>query len=82
MTDIDRLSIDIAVVLGTAMVPIHQLLKMGRGAVIELDSTEHDDVKILANNVPVARGQVKVVDTQIGVEITEMLPPNRAGQSR
>jgi hypothetical protein len=38
--------------------PVHQLLRMGRGAVIDLDVDEDDDVKIYANNTLVARGQV------------------------
>ena len=73
MTDIEGLTIDISVVLGSTLMPIHQLLKMGRGAVIELDGTENDDVEILANNVPLPRGQVKIVGSQIGVEVTEII---------
>ena len=40
--------------------PIHQLLRMGRGAVITLDSAEGDEVEILANDLPIARGVVVV----------------------
>jgi len=64
-------------VLGTATMPIHQLLRMGRGAVIELETHEDDDVQILANSVPVARGQVTVQGEKIGVEITEVLMRDR-----
>jgi flagellar motor switch protein FliN/FliY len=53
--------------------PIHMLLRMGRGAVIELEATETDMVEILANDYPVARGQVVVTGTRIAVEITEIL---------
>lgn len=74
----DNISIDISVVLGTAEMPIHQLLRMGRGAVIELMSREEDDVKILANNIPIAKGQVVVLQGErVGVSVTEVLirPP-------
>jgi len=73
----DNISIDISVVLGTAEMPIHQLLRMGRGAVIELMAREEDDVKILANNIPIARGQVILQGERIGVSVTEVLvrPP-------
>ncbi|MEZ5841105.1 MAG: FliM/FliN family flagellar motor switch protein [Hyphomicrobiales bacterium] len=77
MKTIDRIPVEIAVVLGTATMPIHQLLRMGRGAVIELETHEDDDVQILANNTPVARGQVTVQGEKIGVEITEMMLRDR-----
>ncbi len=77
MKTIDSIGVDISVVLGTATMPIHQLLRMGRGAVIELETHEDDDVQILANSVPVARGQVTVQGEKIGVEITEVLMRDR-----
>ncbi|GGE83368.1 flagellar motor switch protein FliN [Stappia taiwanensis] len=69
----DNIAVDISVVLGTAEMPIHQLLRMGRGAVIELTSREDDDVKILANNIPIARGQVVLQGERVGVSVTEIL---------
>ncbi|MFP6704913.1 MAG: FliM/FliN family flagellar motor switch protein [Alphaproteobacteria bacterium] len=45
-----------SVVIGSTEMPIHQLLLMGRGAVIELDATMEDYVWILANNKLIARG--------------------------
>lgn len=78
MSTFDTISVDLSVVLGSSKMPIHQLLRMGRGAVIELDATEDDDVEILANDVPVARGQVILRGEKIGVSITEVLkrPPD------
>ena len=52
------MAVDLTVVLGRNRMPIHMLLRMGRGAVIELEATETDMVEILANDYPVARGQV------------------------
>jgi flagellar motor switch protein FliN/FliY len=71
---LDNVSIDIAVVLGTTSMPIHQVLRLSRGAIIELDSSEDDEVKILANNMSVAKGTVIVSGNKIAVEVKELLP--------
>jgi len=65
--------VDISVVLGRSRMPIHQLLKMGRGAVIELDTIDKEEVYILANNTPVAKGEVIMQGEQIAVNITEKI---------
>ena len=54
--------------------PVHQVLRLGRGAIIELDAGEDDDVRILANNLPVAEGTVVVNGNRIAVEVSEILP--------
>jgi len=54
--------------------PIHQVLRLGRGAIIELDSAEEDEVRILANNLPVAMGTVVVSGNRIAVEVKSLLP--------
>ena len=74
MSTLNHVSLDIAVVLGTTSMPIHQVLRLGRGAIIELDSTEDDAVKILANDMPVAKGTVVVNGNRIAVEVAELLP--------
>ena len=74
MATLDKVAIDITVVLGTTSMPIHQVLRLGRGAIIELDASEDDDVKILANNLPVAAGSVSVNGNRIAVEVSELLP--------
>lgn len=74
MSTLHNVAVDIAVVLGTTNMPIHQVLRLGRGAVIELDSSEEDEVRILANDMPVARGAVVVQGNRIAVEVRELLP--------
>lgn len=74
MAQLQTVPLDISVVLGTTKMPIHQMLRMARGAVIELDATEDDEVQIHANGMPIARGQVVINGNRIGVQITEMLP--------
>lgn len=74
MAKLDDVAVDISVVLGTTSMPIHQVLRLGRGAIIELDSSEDDEVHILANNLPVARGTVVVSGNRIAVEVKQLLP--------
>jgi flagellar motor switch protein FliN len=76
---LENVSIDIAVVLGTTTMPIHQVLRLGRGAIIELDASEEDEVSILANNLPVAKGTVIVSGNKIAVEVKQLLPRTPAG---
>jgi flagellar motor switch protein FliN len=71
---LDDVAVDIAVVLGTTSMPIHQVLRLGRGAVIELDASEDDEVSILANNLSVAKGTVIVSGNRIAVEVKQLLP--------
>jgi flagellar motor switch protein FliN len=71
---LDKISLDIAVVLGSTTMPIHQALRLGRGAIIELDASEDDEVRILAGNLPIAKGNVVVNGNRIAVEVTQMLP--------
>jgi flagellar motor switch protein FliN/FliY len=73
LPSLDKIGLDITVVLGTAKMPIHKLLRMGRGAIIELSAHDDDQVEILANDFPIARGQIVVNGTRIAVEITELL---------
>ncbi|ARQ01423.1 FliM/FliN family flagellar motor switch protein [Pseudorhodoplanes sinuspersici] len=74
MPTLDKVSLDISVVLGTCVMPVHQVLRLGRGAIIELDASEEDNVKILANNMPVAEGTVAVHGNRIAVEVQRLLP--------
>jgi flagellar motor switch protein FliN/FliY len=71
---LDKVSLDIQVVLGTTMMPVHQVLRLGRGAIIELEASEDDEVEIRANSFPVAKGAVVVSGNRIAVEIKELLP--------
>ncbi|MET0968985.1 MAG: FliM/FliN family flagellar motor switch protein [Tardiphaga sp.] len=74
MPSLDKITVDIMVVLGTTSMPVHQVMRLSRGAIIELDATEQDEVKILANNLPVASGVVMVDRNRIAVEVKQMLP--------
>jgi len=71
--NIESVKVEISVVLGRSVIPMHQLLRMGRGAVIELDSKQDDAVLVLANERPVAKGEIIIQGDRIGVSITEIL---------
>ena len=72
-SNVDNVKVEISVVLGRSVIPMHQLLRMGRGAVIELDSHQDDPVTILANDKPVARGEIEIQGEKIAVSVTDLL---------
>lgn len=72
-SNIESVKVEISVVLGRSIIPMHQLLRMGRGAVIELDSMQDDPVVILANDKPVAKGEIIIDGDRISVSITDLL---------
>jgi flagellar motor switch protein FliN len=74
LATLNKVGVDITVVLGTTTMPVHQVLRLGRGAIIELDSTEEDAVSVLANNHRVAEGTVVVNGNRIAVEVNRLLP--------
>ena len=59
-SNLDNVKVEISVVLGRSVIPMHQLLRIGRGAVIELDSRQDDPVTVLANDKPVAKGEIQI----------------------
>ena len=70
MSQVKAVNVEIQVVLGRASIPMQQLLRMGRGAVIPLDTTVNEEVWILANNHPVARGEIQISDEKIAIAVT------------
>ncbi|MFT8432363.1 flagellar motor switch protein FliN [Acetobacter orientalis] len=74
-----EIPVKITAIIGTATMPVNQLLKLGRGAVVELDRKLGEAVDIYANNRLIARGEVVVVDdNHIGVTMTEILSSSPA----
>jgi len=72
-TNLSNVKVEISVVLGRSVIPMHQLLRMGRGAVIELDTRQDDQVLIMANDKAVAKGEIVIHGDKIGVSVTELL---------
>ena len=73
---VNDVEVDISVVLGKATMPVHQLLKMGRGAIIELDAGIEDHAWVFANNRLIARGEIVVIGENVAVSITETVRPS------
>jgi flagellar motor switch protein FliN len=68
---IEKVMVEISVLVGRSSLPMHQLLRMGRGAVIPLTATPNDEVWVLVNNHPVARGDIILDEDKITVQITD-----------
>jgi flagellar motor switch protein FliN/FliY len=74
------IQVSVTAVLGKATMQVSQLLKLGRGAVVELDRKLGEAIDIYVNNRLVARGEVVMVDeTRLGVTMTEIVKTDRAG---
>jgi flagellar motor switch protein FliN/FliY len=69
-SQVEAVLVDLSVLLGRSSLPMHQLLRMGRGAVIPLEAAETDEVWVLANEHPIARGEVRLQGDRITVVIT------------
>ena len=69
--------VEVSAVLGKATMPVASLLKLGRGAVIELDRKVGESIDIYVNNRLVARGEVVVVEDRLGITMTEIIKSER-----
>ena len=70
--------VQISAVLGKSSMQVSQLLKLGRGAVVELDRKVGEAIDIYVNNRLVARGEVVVVEDRLGVTMTEIVKSDRS----
>ena len=69
--------VQISVVLGKTTMPLNQLLKLGRGAVVELERAVGEPIDVYVNNKMVAKGEIVIVDNKIGVTLTEVIPSDK-----
>ncbi|CCQ73048.1 flagellar motor switch protein FliN [Magnetospira sp. QH-2] len=69
--------VQVSAVLGKATMQVSQLLKLGRGAVVELDRKVGEAIDIYVNNRLVARGEVVVVEDRLGITMTEIIKSDR-----
>ena len=69
--------VQISAVLGKTAMEVNQLLKLGRGAVVELDRRVGEAIDIYVNNRLVDRGEVVVVEERLGVTMTEIIKSDR-----
>ena len=69
------ISLEVTVELGRTKMLINDMLKLGQGSVIELSKLAGESLDILANQKPIARGEVVVVNEKYGVRLTEVISP-------
>ena len=69
------ISLEVTVELGRTKMLINDMLKLGQGSVIELTKLAGESLEILANQKPIARGEVVVVNEKYGVRLTEVISP-------
>jgi flagellar motor switch protein FliN len=74
-----QIPVQVSAVLGKSTMQVSNLLKMGRGAVVELDRKVGEAIDIYVNNRLVARGEVVVVEDKLGVTMTEIIKTDRPG---
>jgi len=67
--------LEVTVELGRTKMLINDMLKLGQGSVIELSKLAGESLEILANQKPIARGEVVVVNEKYGVRLTEVISP-------
>lgn len=77
VTAIYDIPVQISAVLGRSNMQVSQLLKLGRGAVVELDRKVGEAIDIYVNNRLVARGEVVVVEDKLGITMTEIVKSDR-----
>lgn len=65
--------VQVSAVLGKTSMPINQLIKLGRGAILELDRKVGESIDVVVNNRLVAKGEVVIVDERIGITMTEII---------
>jgi flagellar motor switch protein FliN/FliY len=78
VTAIYDIPVQISAVLGRSNMQVSQLLKLGRGAVVELDRKVGEAIDIYVNNRLVARGEVVVVEDKLGVTMTEIVKSDKS----
>ena len=71
------INVEVTAVLGGATLLVNQLLKLGRGAVVELGQRVGDPIDLRINNRLIGRGEVVVVEDRLAISITEMVQSNK-----
>jgi flagellar motor switch protein FliN/FliY len=72
-----QIPVQVSAILGKSTMQVSHLLKLGRGAVVELDRKVGEAIDIYVNNRLVARGEVVVVEDKLGVTMTEIIKTDR-----
>ncbi|MGU3315133.1 FliM/FliN family flagellar motor switch protein [Sphingomonas sp. M6A6_1c] len=73
MSVLEAIPVELSIVLGSTQLPVYQILKMSRGAMIPLDCGQDDPTLVYVNDELVARGRILVEDERMSLEITDII---------
>ena len=79
-----RIPVLMQVVLGSATMPVANLMKLGRGAVVPLDHRVGEPVDVMVNGRVIARGEIVIVEednSRFGISLTEVVGPSGSDQN-
>lgn len=76
------LSLPVSIELGRTNMLIRDVLKLGRGSVVEFDKLVSEPVDILINGKKIAEGEVVVIDKHFGIRITTLVDATNTGRAR
>lgn len=74
---LEEVPVQMSIVLGSSQLPIRQILKMGRGALIPLDCGYDDPTEIYVDDKMIARGKIQVSGDRMSIEVTEIVRRGR-----
>ena len=72
---LENIEVKLTVEVGSSELKIRDLLRLNEGSVVELERLAGDPLDILANGVPIAKGEVVMVGERFGVRFTEVTSP-------
>lgn len=73
ITRVLDIPIEITAVLGKTQISLKEILELGKGSLIELDTLKDEEVEIYANNKKIAYGQVVILEQNFGIKITSII---------
>jgi len=76
------LQLSVSIELGRTNMLIRDILKLGRGSVVEFDKLVSEPVDVLINGKKVAEGEVVVIDKHFGIRVTTLVDPVSGGRAR
>ena len=72
----------VEVVLGTGTISVRHCVSLNDGSIIPLQQVAGSDLQVMVNGIPVALGEVVIVDDSTAIRLTDILPPPSAAKGR
>lgn len=77
LTGLGDIMVEVTAVLGTTQLPIEQFLKLGRGAIVELQQAKDAPMTVLVNGYPFATGEIRVLGEKVGFAVNGLIDHSR-----